>query len=58
VGALAARLAPGGVLLAADRFHAGWRLRVPAAALSALMREHGLAPLEVPEGIGAIREAG
>jgi chemotaxis methyl-accepting protein methylase len=58
VGALAARLAPGGVLLAADRFHAGWRLRVPAAALSALMREHGLAPLQVPEGVGAIREAG
>jgi len=52
VQALASRLAPGGVLLAADRFHAGWRLRVPAEALRTMMRENGLAPLEVPEGVG------
>lgn len=51
IAALAGRLAPGGVLLAADRFHAGWRVRVPAAALSEMMREHGLIPLQVPEGI-------
>lgn len=55
VRALASRLAPGGVFLAADRFHAGWRLRVPAAALSAMMREHGLTPLQVPEGIAAVK---
>jgi hypothetical protein len=48
---LASRLAPGGVLLAADRFHAGWRLRVPADYLSALLREQGLTVLQVPEGI-------
>jgi len=53
IGALAARLLPGGVLLAADRFHAGWRLRVPAEKLRALMRAHGLVPLELPEGVGA-----
>lgn len=53
---LASRLAPGGVLLAADRFHAGWRLRVPAAALCDLMRANGLAPLEVPEGIAGERK--
>jgi len=58
VGALASRLAPGGVLLAADRFHAGWRLRVPAAKLSALMREHGLTPLQVPEGLAAAKGKG
>ncbi len=52
VGKLASRLAPGGVLLAADRFHAGWRQRVPASALDALLREHGLVPLTVPEGVG------
>jgi SAM-dependent methyltransferase len=52
IGALAARLLPGGVLLAADRFHAGWRLRVPAEQLRALMRAQGLIPLELPEGIG------
>ena len=57
IGALASRLLPGGVLLAADRFHAGWRLRVPAGELRALMRAHGLAPLEVPEGVAG-RKAG
>ena len=51
IRALASRLAPGGVLLAADRFHAGWRLRVPATALSVAMRQHGLTPLDVPEGV-------
>jgi SAM-dependent methyltransferase len=54
VAALASRLLPGGVLLAADRFHAGWRLRVPAERLRHLMREQGLEPLEpleVPEGV-------
>ena len=55
VGALASRLLPGGVLLAADRFHAGWRLRVPAEKLRALMRAHGLVPLEVPEGVAGRR---
>jgi len=54
IGALAARLVPGGVLLAADRFHAGWRLQVPAAQLRALLRAHGLQPLELPEGEGGI----
>ncbi|WP_136524117.1 methyltransferase domain-containing protein [Geomonas ferrireducens] len=48
---LSARLAPGGLLLAADRFHAGWRQRVPEEDLIALMRIHGLTPVEVPEGI-------
>jgi SAM-dependent methyltransferase len=51
VAALAFRLLPGGVLLAADRFHAGWRLRVPAEKLRHLMRKQGLEPLEVPEGV-------
>uniref|UniRef100_C6E9K3 Chemotaxis protein CheR n=1 Tax=Geobacter sp. (strain M21) TaxID=443144 RepID=C6E9K3_GEOSM len=48
---LAQRLLPGGVLLAADRFHAGWRMRVPAERLCALMEDYGLTPIEVPEGI-------
>lgn len=54
---LASRLVPGGLLLAADRFHAGWRLRVPVGELRALMRQNGLVPLEVPEGIAG-RKAG
>lgn len=48
---LTARLAPGGLLLAADRFHAGWRQRVPEEDLITLMRAQGLTPVEVPEGI-------
>ncbi|MBJ6752283.1 class I SAM-dependent methyltransferase [Geomonas anaerohicana] len=52
---LSARLAPGGLLLAADRFHAGWRLRVPREALIASLRAEGLTPIEVPEGIAAIK---
>lgn len=52
IGALAARLAPGGVLLAADRFHAGWQRRVPPALLCDSMRRHGLTPLPVAEGVG------
>lgn len=52
---LAARLAPGGLLLAADRFHAGWRLRVPAETLIAQMRAHDLVPLETPEGIAGVK---
>jgi len=56
IGALAARLLPGGVLLAADRFHAGWRQLVPAEQLRALMRAHGLVPLEVPEGVGGVKK--
>ena len=54
IGALASRLAPGGVLLAADRFHAGWRLRVPVEQFSQMMREHGLTPLAVPEGVAGV----
>jgi len=54
--ALASRLAPGGVLLAADRFHAGWRLRVPTEKLTEMMLEHGLTPRKVPEGIAGAKE--
>lgn len=53
---LAARLAPGGLFLAADRFHAGWRLRVPRKMLVAQMQAHGLTPLDVPEGIAGVKE--
>jgi len=52
---LASRLVPGGLLLAADRFHAGWRLRVPVETLYTLMRANGLTPAEVPEGIGGVK---
>lgn len=52
---LAARLLPGGMLVAADRFHAGWRHRVPREILIAHMQAHGLTPAEVPEGIAGVK---
>ncbi|MBU5638402.1 chemotaxis protein CheR [Geomonas sp. Red69] len=52
---LAARLAPGGLLVAADRFHAGWRQRVPNEELVDRMRACRLTPLEIPEGIAGIK---
>lgn len=55
VAALASRLAPGGVLLAADRFHEGWKLKVPRETLVQALKESGLKPVEVPEGIGGVR---
>ncbi|MCM0080701.1 chemotaxis protein CheR [Geomonas sp. Red32] len=56
VHALAARVAPGGVLLAADRFHAGWRRLVPWEMLKGLLVREGLELLEIPEGIGGRRK--
>ena len=53
--ALASRLLPGGVLLAADRFHAGWRQQVAPEELRALLRESGLTPLEIGEGVAGRR---
>jgi hypothetical protein len=53
IAALASRLMPGGVLLAADRFHAGWRQMVPAEMLEEMMRQHGLEPFKVLEGVAA-----
>lgn len=55
IGELASRVSPGGILLAADRFHAGWRQRIPSTMLLDMLREHGLTPLEVPEGLAAAR---
>lgn len=52
---LASRLLPGGVLLAADRFHAGWRQRVSSEMLRSLLRANGLTPFQVPEGIAGLK---
>ena len=52
---LVARLAPRGLLVAADRFHAGWRQRVPTQALVEQMRVHGLIPVAIPEGIAGVK---
>jgi chemotaxis methyl-accepting protein methylase len=52
---LAGRLAPGGVLLAADRFHAGWKRALAPDAVAALLRRSGLRPVSIEEGVGGVK---
>lgn len=52
---LAGRLAPGGVLLAADRFHEGWRSKMSREMLVEMLRQSGLVPLCPEEGIGGVK---
>lgn len=51
---LASRLAPGGILLADDQFHAGWRKRVPHVEMQCWLQAAGLQPLTLPRGIGGV----
>lgn len=52
---LAAGLEPGGILMVADRFHAGWRKVVPRRALEELFVHNGLRLVDGGEGIAGIR---
>lgn len=54
VSSLAARLRPGGVLLAADSFHEGWKKK-QQGELVALLRENLLHVVDAGEGVAAIR---
>ena len=54
IACLTARLKPGGMLLAADRFHDGWRKRTPPALLREVFSDCGLRPLMVGEGVAGI----
>jgi hypothetical protein len=56
IGGLSARLLPGGMLLASDRFHKGWKRGVPGTELQDIMARHGLEPLNVDAGVGGVRE--
>jgi chemotaxis methyl-accepting protein methylase len=56
LGRLCARLGPGGMLLAADRFHEGWKKAVPGAHLQEMLAGHGLKLLDVGEGVGGVRQ--
>ena len=49
---LVRRLKPGGLILAADRFHEGWRKLNPKKAREALLARCGVRILESGEGIG------
>jgi chemotaxis methyl-accepting protein methylase len=51
---LAGMLVPGGLLLAADHFHGGWKQKCPQQELRALFELNGLKPVDVGEGIGML----
>jgi len=55
VTGLAKRVKKGGILLAADRFHAGWRRVIPLSDLKLLFVKHGLRCIDLAEGLGGIR---
>lgn len=48
---LAGLLRPGGILLAADHFHGGWKKRVPTSQLGEMLRECELQVREAGEGV-------
>ena len=55
VGNLAELLAPGGVLLAADSFHGGWKQHCPQSQLQAVFESNRLKACEAGEGIGGLK---
>jgi len=55
VKGLAQRVKKGGILLAADKFHAGWRRSIPHDQLKSYLVKHGIRLMNLPEGIGGIR---
>ncbi len=55
VSNLAALLRPGGVLLAADHFHGGWKKQNPGELLGALCKASGMQVVEAGEGIAALK---
>lgn len=48
-------LAPGGILLAADSFHGGWKQQCPQQRLRALLEMNGLKTLQAGEGVGGLK---
>ncbi|MDR3580302.1 MAG: class I SAM-dependent methyltransferase [Oryzomonas sp.] len=56
VNNLAALLRPGGLVLATDRFHGGWKQKCPHHEVQALFASAGLAPFEAGEGVGGLKQ--
>jgi len=52
---LAGLLAPGGMLLAADHFHGGWKQKCPQQELRALCELNGMKTIEAAEGVAALK---
>ncbi|MRR36453.1 chemotaxis protein CheR, partial [bacterium] len=55
VAGLVNRLAAGGIILAADRFHAGWKRVAPPELLGEILAGRGLSVVTAGEGIAGIR---
>ncbi|MDD2541536.1 MAG: chemotaxis protein CheR [Desulfuromonadaceae bacterium] len=55
VANLAGMLAPGGILLAADSFHAGWKQHYPQQMLRIVFEANGLHTFLAGEGIGGLK---
>ena len=55
VGNLARLLTPGGILLAADNFHGGWKQKCPQKNLRALFELYGLKSFQAGEGVGGLK---
>lgn len=55
VSSLACHLAPGGILLAADSFHGGWKLKCRNVELKSLFLEMGLKAVDAGEGVGGVK---
>lgn len=55
IGNLARLLAPGGLLLAADHFHGGWKQKCPQGELRAFLENNGLMYVDTGEGIGGLK---
>jgi len=48
---LASMLAPGGMLLAADHFHGGWKMNIPGETLGDVFKACGLHNVQAGEGV-------
>lgn len=55
IGNLTRFLLPGGILLAADSFHGGWKQKCPQHLLRALFESNGLQTFEAGEGIAGLK---
>lgn len=55
VGRLSGLLTPGGILLASDSFHGGWKQQCPQQRLRALLEMNGLKTFQAGEGVGGLK---
>ncbi|GAM09253.1 cheR methyltransferase, SAM binding domain [Geobacter sp. OR-1] len=54
LGRLVTSMHNGGILLAADRFHDGWKRKFPAQELEGLLRKYGLEIMPISEGVAGV----